>query len=103
MSQGSRRSFLKAASASAAALAVSSRVPAWAQTPGSQSSVRTWATFRDQRYVAGRPLTWTPVTEVAASAIALDPGATRQEILGFGGALTDATCYVLSQLADSER
>jgi len=103
MSLGSRRSFLKAASASAAALAVSSRVPAWAQTPGSQSSVRTWATFRDKRYVAGRPLTWTPVTEVAASAIALDPGATRQEILGFGGALTDATCYVLSQLADSER
>jgi len=106
MSQGSRRSFLKAASASAAALAVSSRVPAWADTQGSpesQSTVRTWATYRDQRYVAGRPLTWTPVTEVAADAIALDPGATRQEILGFGGALTDATCYVLSQLTDIER
>jgi len=103
MSQGSRRSFLKAASASAAALAVSSRVPAWADTPGSQNTVRTWATFRDQRYIAGRPLTWTPVTEVSSDAIALDPGATRQEILGFGGALTDATCYVLSQLTDSER
>jgi glucosylceramidase len=102
MSLGSRRSFLKAASASAAALAVSSRVPAWADTPGS-GTVRTWATFRDQRYAAGRALTWTPLTEVAANAIALDPGAVRQEILGFGGALTDATCYVLGQLNDSER
>jgi glucosylceramidase len=49
------------------------------------------------------PLAWTPVAKVAADAIALDPSATRQEILGFGGALTDATCYVLSQLSDAER
>jgi len=103
MAQGTRRAFLKAASASAAALAVSSRVPAWAETQGSQGTVRTWATFRDQRYVAGPGLTWKPVTEVAADAIVLDPEATRQEVLGFGGALTDATCYVLSQLTDSER
>ena len=35
-----------------------------------------------------RSLAWKPVTEVAPDAIALDPAATNQEILGFGAALT---------------
>jgi glucosylceramidase len=100
MAQGSRRLFLKSASATAAALAVSSRIPAWAETPG---PVRVWATFRDRRYSESAPLTWQPVSEVEADAIVLDPAATKQEILGFGGALTDATCYVLSQLSESDR
>lgn len=103
MAQGSRRGFLKAASATAAALAVSRRIPAWAGEVGAPGPVRVWATFRDRRYAQADPLAWKPATEVAADAIALDPGATRQEILGFGGALTDAACFVLSQLPQSER
>ena len=101
MAQSSRRSFLKAASATAAALAVSHRVPAWAEAAGSSSPVRVWATYRDRRYAQGEPLAWKPATEIAADAIALDPGATRQEILGFGAALTDAACYVLSQIPEA--
>ncbi len=101
--QRSRRVFLKAASATAASLAVSSRIPAWAGAAHASGPVRVWATFRDRRYVQGTPLAWKPVNEVAANAIVLDPTATKQEILGFGGALTDATCYVLSQLTESER
>jgi glucosylceramidase len=65
--------------------------------------VRVWATFRDRRYESVQPLAWKPVTAVAADAIALDPSATKQEILGFGGALTDATCYVISQMPESDR
>lgn len=101
MVQGSRRVFLKAASATAAAMAISTRVPAWASETG--APVRVWSTFRDKRYAPSAPLTWKPASEIAADAIVLDPSATRQEILGFGGALTDATCYVLSQLNESER
>jgi glucosylceramidase len=101
MAQGSRRVFLKTASATAAAMAVSSRVPAWASEAG--APVRVWSTFRDRRYAPSAPLAWKPVAEIAADAIVLDPSATRQEILGFGAALTDATCYVLSQLTESER
>jgi glucosylceramidase len=103
MAQGSRRGFLKAASATAAAIAVSRRIPAWAGEAGATGPVQVWATFRDKRYAQGEPLSWKPVTEVAADAIALDPIATKQEILGFGGALTDATCYVLSQMPPSQR
>jgi len=94
---------LKAASVTAAALAVSNRLPAWADAAGSSSPVRVWATFRDRRHVQGEPLAWKPVTEVAPDAIALDPGATRQQMLGFGAALTDAACSVLSQIPAAGR
>ena len=103
MAQSSRRKFLKAASATAAALAVSTRIPAWADAAGTATPVRVWATFRDRRYAQGEPLTWKPATKIAADAIALAPSTTRQEILGFGGALTDAACYVLSQMPDAPR
>ena len=99
MAAGSRREFLKAASASAAALAVGGR----AALAAPAGSVRVWATYRDRRYSAAEPVAWKPVASVMADAIVLDPRATKQEILGFGGALTDATCYVLSQLKADER
>ena len=102
MAQSSRRKFLKAASATAAALAVSHRIPSWAAA-GSGAPVRVWGTFRDRRYAQGEPLAWKPATPVAADAIALDPAATRQEILGFGAALTDAACYVLGQMPEAPR
>jgi glucosylceramidase len=103
MAKDSRRGFLKLASATAAALAVSNRIPAAAGEAATSEQVRVWSTFRDQRYVPAKPLSWKPAVEISADAIALDPGATRQQILGFGGALTDATCYMLSQLPEAER
>jgi glucosylceramidase len=99
MATGSRRKFLKTASVTAAALAVGNRLPAW----GAAGPVRVWSTFRERRHAAGEALAWKPVKAVRGDAIVLDPTATRQEILGFGGALTDATCYVLSQLGEDER
>jgi len=101
MSQRSRRAFLQAASVTAAGLAVSSRIPAWAG-PAS-GTVKVWSTFRDRRYAPADPLSWKPAAEIASNAITLNPAATKQEVLGFGGALTDATCYVLSQLTEAER
>lgn len=103
MKQGSRRRFLKTASATAAALAVSRRIPAWASEAATPGPVRVWATFRDRRYAQAAPLAWKSATEVAADAIVVDPSAAKQQVLGFGGAMTDATCYVLSQLTESER
>jgi len=102
MSKTSRRTFLKSASTTAAALAVAVRVPAWA-AQGSSGSVRVWSTYRDRRHEAGAPLEWKSGVPIAADAIVLDTGATKQEILGFGAALTDASCYLLSQLSDADR
>lgn len=104
MRESSRRSFLKVASGAAAAITASSRIPSWAAgQAGASGSVRLWSTFRDRRHASGQPLAWKPVSEVSAEAIVLDPSTTKQEILGFGGAMTDATCWMLSQLTQSER
>ena len=108
MARTSRRGFLRAASSAAAAMAIARRVPAWAvsaQAAGQVAAgpVKVWSTFRERRHAAGDPLSWKPATEIAANAIALDPAAARQEMLGFGAAMTDASCYVLSRLSDAER
>jgi glucosylceramidase len=100
MGKHSRRGFLKVATGTAAALAISRRISTWAEGSG---SVKVWSTFRDKRHAAGDSLEWKPVNQVAAESITLDLSATRQEVLGFGAAMTDATCYVLSQMSAAER
>jgi glucosylceramidase len=101
MRGSSRRGFLKASGA-AAALAAVKAVPGLAAV-GSSGPVRVWATYWDKHHAAADALVWKPVSGVAADAIVLDPTTTKQEILGFGGAMTDATCYVLSQMTADER
>jgi glucosylceramidase len=104
MSESSRRGFLKSASAAAAAIAASTIPSLTAQSAqGTVSPVKIWSTSGDKRHEAGEPLAWKPAGDAAPGAIKLDPASTKQEILGFGGAMTDATCYMLSQLTDSER
>ncbi|HLY40938.1 MAG TPA: glycoside hydrolase family 30 beta sandwich domain-containing protein [Terracidiphilus sp.] len=103
MGKSSRRGFLKIASATATAAAVAYRVPAWGEAQDAAGPVKVWSTYRDRRHEAGEPLEWKPAGTIAANAIALNPTATKQEMLGFGAAMTDAACYVLSQLTESER
>ena len=103
MGKSSRRGFLKAASSLAAAMAVWRRVPAMGAAADAAAPVKVWSTFRDQRHAAGEPLKWRPATAIAANAIVLDPSASRQEMLGFGAAMTDASCYLLSRLSEAER
>ena len=93
---------MKAAAGSAAALAVGKAVPGLGAV-GTSGPVRVWATYRDKRYAAAEALAWKPVSAVAADAIVLDAATAKQEVLGFGGALTDASCYVLSQMKTEER
>jgi glucosylceramidase len=95
----SRRRFLQSASAAAAVLSAS-RVHAWAQPSG---EVRVWSTFRDRRHSAGTSLAWKPAGQISTEAIVLNPSDTRQQVLGFGTAMTDSACWVLSQLTQTER
>src|SRR5579872_4558070 len=100
MGKSSRRRFLKSATGTAAALALANRLPTWAQGSG---PVKTWSTYRDKRHVEGEALAWKPLGEVSAEAIVLDPSVMKQEVLGFGAAMTDSSCYVLSRISDAER
>ena len=99
MAKHSRRTFLKTATMAAGALSASGRVPLWAQAA---SPVRMWSTFGNQRHANAEALAW-KTGAPSAEAIAVDAGAARQEILGFGAAMTDSSCYVLSQMKDDER
>lgn len=101
MKNGSRREFLKSAAATTAAVAITSRTAAWASD--ARSSVKVWGTFRDRRHVPLAALEWKAPSQVAADAIQLDAAATRQQILGFGAAITEASAYMLSRLSEAER
>ena len=105
MANSSRRGFLRAASVTAVGLTILKRMPSWAAAgPAVGGSVQVWSTFRDRRHVSTQPLTWQPVTTaIAADAIMLNPAETRQEMLGFGAAFTDAACYMLNQLSPDNR
>jgi glucosylceramidase len=57
-----------------------------------------------KRLAAGPEIAWTKVAKKAAPPdIAVDPTKPAQAILGFGAAFTDASCFTLSHLGDSDR
>ena len=103
MKHASRRDFLKAATATAASLAITRTTPAWAAGEAPSSSVKVWGTFGDQRHAERPSLEWKRASQIAAATIQLDMAAARQEILGFGAAITEASAFVLSRLSDAER
>jgi len=110
--QTSRRSFLGISALGLAAAIVPDVVgPATAATekPRNERSNRSpeisiWVTSGDERFAAAPEATWRPAKGTSTSdQIQLNPGMKFQEILGFGGAFTDATCYMFNQLAPSAR
>lgn len=74
------------------------------ETPKVGAEISIWVTSGQERFAAAPQAIWGPAPETpGADQIRLDPGKKFQEILGFGGAFTDAACYVFSQLAPSAR
>jgi glucosylceramidase len=60
-------------------------------------------TDQNRRHVRRDSVSWQPLQTARADAIFLDPSTSKQEILGFGGALTDATCYLLNRMPKEQR
>src|ERR1035438_10447993 len=79
---------------------LSQTAPGWAQ-PAGTISVRQTADTR--RFAEEPALQWQAAEGQAADAIVLDPSRTYQEMLGFGGALTDASAYMINQLDAAAR
>ena len=99
----SRRSFLRGVSAAAvAAGSMSKGLPVWAESIQT-GPVKVWSTYRERRHTADAQLAWKPATLLSADAILLNTHAGRQTMLGFGAAMTDSTCYVISQMKADER
>ena len=108
MSKQTRRNFLAMTTVSAASLplvkAFSSETveSPQAKSPGEPVSVH--ITAGNQRYAPSGSLAWQNANRApAADTIVLRGTRSKQPILGFGAALTDAACYVISQMPEAER
>lgn len=115
----SRRKFLGLSALGLAAAAVPEMIqpasaatlePATWDTPASANEapnspeISIWETFGDQRFVVAPQIAWHRGSKTpSADQLHLNPGTKFQEILGFGGAFTDAACYTFNQLAPAER
>jgi len=98
-----RRDFLKfsalsVVAGSAAAVSVSAN-----RREEASRKINVWLTNDKVRFSPAPPLQWTSGRTAGGNTIVLDPHKTFQEILGFGAALTDASCYMLHQLSPPAR
>ena len=104
--ESSRRNFLKLSAIGLAAKAAGA-VPLWSDPkPASDGpgQISIWVTNHTLRYNAVNPIVWKSRSASAAQdRIILDPAKKYQEILGFGAAFTEASCYLFNQLAPEKR
>ena len=100
-----RREFLKSSAVglvSATSVATGpSFAHAFAPQPG---NIRRWVTNGQTRYARLDPIRWQSASSTSfADAIRLNPEQKFQDILGFGAAFTDASCYMFNQLSPAAR
>ncbi|HEY6447235.1 MAG TPA: glycoside hydrolase family 30 protein [Acidobacteriaceae bacterium] len=95
-----RRTFLTISAMTAASAAFSTLS---ARAASSASTVRAWRTAGQQRFQPIDATGWQTGVPVSPFSIRLDPAQRYQRVLGFGAALTDASCYLLQQLDETRR
>jgi len=106
----SRREILKyaglgvgAATASALGLPVNPKVAVNQTQPPSKPAQTEVTDKSGKRLAAGAEIVWAKIAKKAAPAdVTVDPAKPAQTILGFGAAFTDASCFTLSRLSDSD-
>jgi glucosylceramidase len=99
MTGSTRRDFLRIAAAASFALTRTSLL--WARPPAKR--VRAWSTSQDRKYEEVPAPEWHASTGDSSTTIHLDASKQYQEILGFGAALTDASCVLYSQLTSQDQ
>ena len=106
-SSRTRRDFLKISAAGLAAGAAAEQLPALgslAAADAKPDAIAVWVTDEKRRFEPAPALAWqTGSGQKSDDAIALNPHEKFQEILGFGAAFTDASCYMFHQLSDTAR
>jgi glucosylceramidase len=98
MMRKNRREFIRFGVSAVSACAVSG-VPLWS----AQSQLRGWVTSRDRKFEPISSLAWRSAGPSFSAAIQLDPALRLQPILGFGAALTDASCYLFNRMDSRSR
>jgi glucosylceramidase len=110
----SRRGFIKISALSLGAAAAGAAPSFSATTPKNASDVglapplsaiTVRFTNGKQRFASGQPIRWQSVSTPppATASVRLNLANTFQDILGFGGCFTDASCYLIDQLRPPAR
>jgi glucosylceramidase len=74
------------------------------QTSNMSSAISVWVTSGDDRFASAPKAAWSPASGTTGTdQIQLNPSTKFQQILGFGGAFTDATCYTFNRLVPAVR
>ena len=105
--ESTRRAFLRISAAGLAASAVAEATPAWVSIPSANpgaGEITVRVTDERRRFETTPALVWRRGSgKNSAGVIALNPERKFQQILGFGAAFTDASCYIFSQLSADSR
>lgn len=110
--QTSRREFLELSALGLAAVAAPgelvrpSAAASLAESENSNisSEIQVWVTSGNERFASAPKATWSQAQQPpAVVGLRLNPQTKFQQILGFGGAFTDATCYTFNQLEPAVR
>ncbi|MGD0734480.1 MAG: glycoside hydrolase family 30 beta sandwich domain-containing protein [Terracidiphilus sp.] len=103
MKTRTRRVFLQHAATFAAGLACTRDFPAFSMAAPPSSKLRAWITSGDQRFDELDVEPWQPTAGHSSSAVEVETSKRFQSILGFGGAFTDSSCYLLSCMGPAQR
>jgi glucosylceramidase len=101
MRNTTRRSFLQLATATAASFAARDSLCTNEKRPTRE--IRAWTTSGKIKFAPSAPPRWVKSEKTVTRTIDIDITDRRQKILGFGAAFTDASCYLLNQLAHERR
>jgi glucosylceramidase len=104
MNTTTRREFLGVTASLGAVAAMAGTARLHAESEAAPGPVRAWITTKNKKFqpIESPPL-WKTGSEVSPLGVHLDPGARYQELLGFGGAFTDASCYLMNRMAPEAR
>ncbi len=94
-----RRRFLKFSAAGMAA-AVVARLPLWADSP---NKIQLWVTSKEKRFAPAETSALRQLGTKSNGSIHVDVDQRRQDILGFGAAFTDASCYLLGRMGRADQ
>lgn len=108
MSKQTRRSFLELSAIGLAAATVPNALaqekPQGVSSQGN-TAISVWVTSDDERYRPGPEIRWNESVRgtTTGERIQISPDKKFQDILGFGGAFTDAACYTFNRLEPAAR
>jgi glucosylceramidase len=106
-SESTRRDFLRLSGMGVAAMATPKAANGLLTAGGGNAppgEVAVWVTDSNQRLAQGSAINWHRASQTAASdTVLLNPRRKFQDILGFGAAFTEASCYMLSHLTPADR